>query len=360
MDAQRSFSNQDNTRYQKTFLMIKPSTSQYKKIICFFLSLVFILSACVPIEINTSTTTTKKYPTTGQPVKTNPSPKTDVTQFSPLNEKTNTQVESTHDQTPTEETTNTPGQINIREKDNALEVFIPEGEFWMGCDPDHNGGFQCNPDELPLHLVYLSAYFMNAYEVTNQQYELCVQTGVCQEPVYNNSYTRDSYYNNPSYSNFPVVAVTWYEANQYCEWVGGRLPTEAEWEKAARGSSLSAYPWGDDNPNCELANSYNNLTADYCTGDTAEVGSYPAGVSPYGVHDMAGNVWEWINDWYSPNYYANSPYENPVGKDTGEHKMIHGGSWNYSWVKLRIAYNSNHHPNERNLSFGFRCVRPIE
>jgi formylglycine-generating enzyme required for sulfatase activity len=248
----------------------------------------------------------------------------------------------------------------MRAIDNALEIYIPEGEFLMGCDPQHNGGFPCNFDELPLHPVFLSAYFMDAYEVTNQQYRMCMESGNCPEPVYKNSSTRDSYYDNPTYDRYPVVGITWYEAQAYCQWVGGRLPTEAEWEKAARGTTIRAYPWGDEEPNCDLANSYDNTSGKHCVGDTAPVGSYPAGTSPYGLYDMAGNVWEWVGDWYSTNYYAYSPYENPTGRDTGDDKVIRGGSWSYSWSKLRVAYNSNHHPEQRNLNFGFRCVRPIE
>jgi formylglycine-generating enzyme required for sulfatase activity len=172
------------------------------------------------------------------------------------------------------------------------------------------------------------------------------------------SFSREQYYGDPSFSEYPVVAVTWFEANTYCGWVGGRLPTEAEWEKAARGTSIIAYPWGDQNPNCNLANSYNNASGDFCIGDTVKVGSYPGGASVYGVMDMAGNVWEWVYDWYSTDYYHKSSYADPTGDDTGIDKVIRGGGFDYSWSKLRIAYKSNHHPSTRHLSYGFRCVNP--
>lgn len=250
--------------------------------------------------------------------------------------------------------------LNYREIDGAAIILIPEGEFAMGCDIHQNAGFDCGFDELPLHSVYISAYFIDRYEVTNGQYQQCVEDGHCQEPMYKNSATRASYYYNPKYRDYPVVAVTWNEANEYCHWVGGRLPTEAEWEKAARGTHPQAYPWGNQTPDCNLANSYDNKTGRSCVGDTVKVGSYPEGASVYGVMDMAGNVWEWVNDWYNAEYYRSSPLSDPLGVGVGQDKVIRGGGFDYSWVKLRTAYKSNHHPDTRHLSFGFRCVNPVE
>ncbi|MFZ3071126.1 MAG: formylglycine-generating enzyme family protein [Anaerolineaceae bacterium] len=252
-----------------------------------------------------------------------------------------------------------PGFSRERGIDGATEVLIPAGEFLMGCDEDHNGGYDCLPDELPLATIYLPDYYMDVLEVTNRQYALCVQADVCEEPVYKSSATRAQYYGNPAYALFPVTSISWYEADTYCAWVGGRLPTEAEWEKAARGTSMRAYPWGDANPTCKLANSRNEELGYACFGDTAKGGSRPKGVSPYGVLDMAGNVWEWVDDWYGGTDAAGGVREGMNGENNGLNKVVKGGSWDYSWSRLRIAYNSDHDPNSHKISFGFRCVRDV-
>ncbi|HDQ72026.1 MAG TPA: formylglycine-generating enzyme family protein, partial [Chloroflexi bacterium] len=204
--------------------------------------------------------------------------------------------------------------VNVSE-----EVFVPEGMFLMGCAYDLFGG--CDSDTRPVHGVYLDAFYINRTEVTNAQYRACVQAGACTPPRSDASNKREDYYTNARYNNYPVINVVWHQAHAYCQWVGRRLPTEAEWEKAARGTDLRKYPWGNDAPSCARVN-YN-----LCRGDTAAVGSYPDNVSPYGALDMAGNVSEWVNDVYSRYYYKDSPYYNPKGPGgTGEH-LVRGGSW---------------------------------
>ncbi len=231
-------------------------------------------------------------------------------------------------------------------------VTVSAGSFQMGCDPAHNAGYTCAADELPLHSITLSAYQIDKYEVTNAQYAYCVSQGWCTAPADYSSSTRSSYYNNSAYGSYPVIHVTWYDAANYCAFATKRLPTEAEWEKAARGTTLRTFPWGDTAAACTYAN-YNSS----CYGDTGQVGNYPAGASQYGAMDMSGNVWEWVADYYKSDYYSDSDPTNPAGPAETTQKVRRGGAWSHIDNFIRLADRGNPFPDQENDLGGFRCVK---
>jgi formylglycine-generating enzyme required for sulfatase activity len=237
-------------------------------------------------------------------------------------------------------------------------ILIPAGTFQMGCDPAHNAGIECRADELPLHSVYLDAYRMDRTEVTNVQYRACVQAGECTEPMRLVDDLARDYYPNRLYNFYPVIRVTRSQAEAFCMWAGKRLPTEAQWEKAARGADpIRTYPWGDETPDCSHAN-YNAYTYG-CLAGTNSVGSYPQGASPYGVMDMAGNVAEWVSDWWSDAYYASSPRDNPTGPATGTFGVVRGGGWRMTRSDLRTSGRTGWAPDFDYGELGFRCAAAV-
>ncbi len=254
---------------------------------------------------------------------------------------------------------------NVREKDGMEMVYVPSGSFMMGSS-DELLDWVLNQDwctsckkymvesEQPQHEVYLDAYWIDKYEVTNAQYALCVADGVCTESERLKSPTRSDYYSNPEYADFPVTGLVWHEARDYCEWAGGSLPTEAQWEKAAQGTDGRSFPWGDEAPTCKLANF--KFDGESCVGDTAPVGSYPKGASPYGALDMAGNAWEWVLDGPGGNVYENGPFVNPVGIGGSDNHMIRGGSWEYPEVRMRTQYRTSVDQHWGLNSMGLRCA----
>jgi formylglycine-generating enzyme len=250
----------------------------------------------------------------------------------------------------------------IRPADEMIMVHVPAGRFEMGISDDELGYVMrlcgdCQREsfggEQPMHSVSLDGFWIDRTEVTNVQYQRCVETKACEPPLDNKSSTRDPYYSNNTYDKFPVVNISWQQAEDYCKWAGGRLPTDAEWEYAARGQQHLMFPWGNILPNSKLANYNGNV------GDTVEVGSYLDGVSWCGALDMAGNAWEWTSDWYSPDYFSKSPPKNPTGPPTGSVHGLRGGSWSAGQVGIRTSQRDFYTVEWAPFYLiGFRCVRP--
>jgi formylglycine-generating enzyme required for sulfatase activity len=251
---------------------------------------------------------------------------------------------------------------NFQEYPNL--VLIPSGVFLMGCEINDYEGYPCFPNEMPLHEVYLDDFYMDKYEVTNGQYTECVAAGACSPPSSFKSFSRVSYYDNPEFKEYPVIMVSFSQAEDYCTWAGKRLPTEAEWEKAARGSSdARIFPWGNQDPSCMLANFYKESSDSFCIGDTNVVGGNLAGASEYGIMDMSGNVWEYVSDWYQADYYSISPNHNPIGPTMNTSWRIQrGGGWRYGENHLRVTLRNPVHSNDfthGHDSAGFRCAKTV-
>ena len=222
---------------------------------------------------------------------------------------------------------------------------IPVGEFAMGFD-----GTQALEDERPRHQVWLPAFFMDFHEVTTAQYASFL--AVTNRPVPAQWNTVDL----SQHGDRPVIGVDWSDAEAYCRWKGKRLPTEAEWEKSARGTDGRLYPWGNQIPTNALANFALGARFSY-SQVLLPVQSYEEGKSPYGLYHMAGNVWEWVQDWYAANYYEASPERNPQGPESGQFKVLRGGSWS-DLPKYLLTYGRfKLPPDTRNSYTGFRCAK---
>lgn len=231
-----------------------------------------------------------------------------------------------------------------------LRVRIPLSDLMMGS-PINVG----SSDERPLHRVRLSAFSIDRYEVTNERYLHCVQAGACSNPVLTSSAKRKDYFTAAAFAHYPTVFVNWQQAEAFCRWDGGRLPSEAEWELAARGPapSVRVYPWGDTAPDCSKANMGGSAS---CVGDTDVVGRRSLGVSVWGISDLAGNVWEWTNDWYDPDYYQKSPETNPKGPSNGALRVMRGGCFVSGADSLRVACRKAELPATWAPNVGFRCA----
>jgi formylglycine-generating enzyme required for sulfatase activity len=237
-----------------------------------------------------------------------------------------------------QEIRNKPIEQKTAPIDGMVQVYVPAGEFLMGKpgEPDANS---------PQRTIYLDAYWIDQVEVSNALYEKCVQDGACGLPALN----ENPYYGKWVYRNYPVAYANWEQASVYCEWAGRRLPTEAEWEKAARGADGRKYPWGNEAPNPRYANYAESLI-----GEAVPVHRYPLGASPYGALNMVGNMREWVADWYSDSYYSEMPTINPTGPENGFERSLRGGA--YDATDILAAKRYKHQPQSAGLSRGFRCA----
>ncbi|HEY3476475.1 MAG TPA: SUMF1/EgtB/PvdO family nonheme iron enzyme [Anaerolineales bacterium] len=285
----------------------------------------------------------------------------DATSGSNLGESTSISGTAEVADTPSSNTGSTTagGEENMMTspKDGMQMVYVPEGEFTMGTD---NG----EPDEGPPHAVLVNAFWIDRTEVTNQMFADFMNSQTDQSRISNwiDSDDEDlqvqrvdgSWQAISGYEDHPMIEVKWAGAVAYCEWrgEGTRLPTEAEWEKAARGTTDNLYAWGND-LDCSLAN-YGT-----CEGSSVKVGSSPSNASPYGALDMTGNVVEWVLDWYAEDYYQESPSSNPAGPGSGEQRVLRGGSWDERTdYEVRVTYRYTEPPDDSLDDGGFRCVQP--
>jgi formylglycine-generating enzyme required for sulfatase activity len=251
---------------------------------------------------------------------------------------------------PTPTTRDSLLQKEILDGFNIRMVFVPQGPFKMGSDGVETWDIISSPSRS----VSLDMFYIDKYEVSNAQYATCVSAGVCKEPTIKRSRTRHSYYDNPQYTDYPVIYVSWHDAQMFCSWRGGRLPREAEWEKAARGTEEDNYPWGNGPVDCRHAN-YRPIEA--CEGDTAPVSHLNAGVSPYGAYNMSGNVYEWVDDWFQP-YPGGDPKATKAFGAT--RRVIRGGAYFEGANRIKVTAREGMNPDDAVSFVGFRCVIDIK
>ncbi|QPJ60869.1 MAG: formylglycine-generating enzyme family protein [Candidatus Nitronauta litoralis] len=241
-------------------------------------------------------------------------------------------------------------------------VEVPAGLFSMGAIIDNPNEWG-DTDEEPVHEVYLDRFYIDKFEATagefsrflndNPHYaQAFIETG----PAVTIELKDGVYKPREGLERYPANRISWYGADAYCRWMGKRLPTEAEWEKAARGSDGRTFPWGNKHPDNTLA-TYRRPFAKHGFQAMEPVDSMPQGASPYGAHHMAGNIWEWVSDWYEDIYYEHSPEKNPQGPETGDHKVMRGGNWYYKAYYMRTTYRFNDPPETFKVWQGVRCAK---
>jgi len=296
-----------------------------KKILALvLLTLIFSLTACRPANAVTSTT-----------------------------ENAQTNPKQTLSSTPTIDPNMPPpctaiGQKWVSSVDGMELVCVPAGAFFMGANDEIH---YAAPDEKPYHHVTLSAYWIDEYEVSNAQYAKCVKDGACTMPGQTKSVLHSDYYYSVSFQNFPVESINWNQAKAYCEWAKRQLPTEAQWERAARGDNGAYYPWGNADGSCDKVNFKG------CGGqDSIAVDNNPKGISPYGAFNMSGNVQEWVNDWEDPTYYQNSlDAVDPQGPYTGSDHIMRGGSFGMTLDHVYAFSKKTATAGFFDFNTGFRC-----
>jgi formylglycine-generating enzyme required for sulfatase activity len=278
--------------------------------------------------------------------------------FSACNSETPILFTSTEIANPVSTTATSANELSHSGNKTRMSL-IPAGIFSMGTDVEkamvvcQNTMGICEPDsfshEEPSHAVSLDAFWIDKTEVTNAMYAECVEAGICPLPEH-----PEYHFNDPAQIDHPVMEVSWYDAETYCKWIGARLPTEAEWEYAARGGLEGAYyPWGDTPPVCKKGTG-NGANSSYCgLEDSLPVGSFaPNG---YGLYDMAGNVWEWVADW-DGDYNLLSPINNPIGPEKGTHRVLRGGSWDFDPIDMGVSARIGDVPTSHGYDAGFRCA----